>query len=194
MTHPIYRVCSFAKLAPYTLRIRFDDETERIIDFRSILVGEIYGSLRDPALFDQVQIDLEVCILVWLNGADFDPEILHDWPERKAAMMAAAVQWRRYSPGYRKVNQRAEEGMLPVIWYVIIGFIAGAIANFIMHTHTRFIMTTLLGIVGSIVGGLIARSFSVRSKTLAQHGGIYATCAAILGAILVTLVITSLWH
>jgi hypothetical protein len=33
-----------------------------------------------------------------------------------------------------------------------LGFIAGAIANFIMHTHLGFIMTTLLGIVGSIIG------------------------------------------
>ena len=52
--------------------------------------------------------------------------------------------------------------MLHIIWSIIVGFIAGAIANFLMRNHTHvhgFIMTTLLGIVGSIVGGLIARLF-----------------------------------
>jgi uncharacterized membrane protein YeaQ/YmgE (transglycosylase-associated protein family) len=122
--------------------------------------------------------------LVWPNGADFDPEILHDWPERKGAMLAAAVRWKRYSPGWG-----ASGGMLHILWYVIIGLIAGVIAKVILHTHMGFFMTTLLGIVGSIVGGLIARSFSVRSQTVAQHEGVYATCAAILGAVLLTLVL-----
>ena len=86
MTHLIYRVCSFEKLAPYILRIRFDDETEQLIDFRSVLAGEIYGPLRDPSLFNQVQIDPEVCTLVWPNGADFDPATLHDWPQHLEAL------------------------------------------------------------------------------------------------------------
>ena len=50
--------------------------------------------------------------------------------------------------------------MLHVIWSIIIGFLAGAIASHLMHTHLGFVMTTVLGIVGSIVGGLIARLFS----------------------------------
>ena len=93
MVHPIYRVRSFEKLAPYTLRVRFDDETERIIDFQPILSGELYSPLRDPALFNQVQLDPEVQTLVWPNGADFDPAILHDWPQHLEALMAAAKQW-----------------------------------------------------------------------------------------------------
>ena len=93
MTHPIYRVYSFEKLAPYTLRIRFDDETEQIIDFRPVLAGEIYGPLRDPSLFNQVQVDPEVCTLVWPNGADFDPATLHNWPQHFEALMAAAQRW-----------------------------------------------------------------------------------------------------
>ena len=42
--------------------------------------------------------------------------------------------------------------MLHILWSIILGSIAGAIANFIMHTHMGFIMTSLLGIVGSIIG------------------------------------------
>jgi uncharacterized membrane protein YeaQ/YmgE (transglycosylase-associated protein family) len=52
--------------------------------------------------------------------------------------------------------------MLHIIWYIIVGFIVGLIARAIMPgvQHLGFILTTLLGIGGSIVGGLIARLFS----------------------------------
>ena len=52
--------------------------------------------------------------------------------------------------------------MLHIIWSIIVGFIIGLIARAIMPgmQHLGFIMTTLLGIGGSIVGGLIGRLFS----------------------------------
>jgi len=102
MDHPIYRVRSFEKLAPYTLRVRFDDGAERVIDFHQILAGELYGPLRDPALFDQVQLDPEVHTLVWPNGADFDPATLHDWPQHLEALAAAAKQWEADSESGRE--------------------------------------------------------------------------------------------
>ncbi len=61
--------------------------------------------------------------------------------------------------------------MLHIIWSIILGFIAGAIANFIMHTHMGFLWTTILGIVGSIVGGLIARIFSKPADGAAISSG-----------------------
>ena len=93
MKHPIYRVVSFAIVAPYTLRVTFDDTTTQVIDFTPILAGELYGPLRDASLFNQVQLDLEVYTLVWPNGADFDPATLHDWPEHLEGMKALARQW-----------------------------------------------------------------------------------------------------
>lgn len=51
MIHPIHRVCSVELAAPYTLRIQFEDGTEQTIDFQPILAGELYGPLRDQALF-----------------------------------------------------------------------------------------------------------------------------------------------
>ena len=54
MIHPIYRVVSFAIVAPYTLRVTFDDTTTQVIDFSPILEGELYRPLRDVALFNQV--------------------------------------------------------------------------------------------------------------------------------------------
>ena len=93
MNHPIYRVQSFKIESPYTLRIQFDDNTEQVINFQPVLAGELFGPLRDLAVFNQVRIDPEVQNLVWPNGADFDPATLHDWPMHEAAMAARARQW-----------------------------------------------------------------------------------------------------
>jgi uncharacterized membrane protein YeaQ/YmgE (transglycosylase-associated protein family) len=50
--------------------------------------------------------------------------------------------------------------MFHILWSIIIGFLAGFLATHFMGVHMGFLMTTGLGIVGSIVGGLIARIFS----------------------------------
>jgi hypothetical protein len=81
MMHPIYHVKSFQIVAPYTLRVTFDDDTAQTINFEPILAGQLFRPLRDLTLFNQVRIDPEVHTLVWPNGADFDPATLHDWPE-----------------------------------------------------------------------------------------------------------------
>ena len=93
MTHPIYRVMGFEIIGPYTLRIEFDDATEQVIDFQSILEGALYGPLRDKGLFNQVEIDPEVHTLVWPNGADFDPETLYNWPKYASEMKQMAKRW-----------------------------------------------------------------------------------------------------
>lgn len=93
MLHPIYRVVSVEIVGPYILHVCFDDHTERTIDFRPILVGEIFGPLRDLALFNQVQVDTEVHTLVWPNGADFDPATLHDWPEVLETLSVRVNGW-----------------------------------------------------------------------------------------------------
>lgn len=93
MRHPIYRVQSFQIVAPYTLRIQFDDATEQTINFQPVLAGELYHPLRDLTLFNQVRIDPEVHTLIWPNGANFDPATLHDWHIQVAALTERARQW-----------------------------------------------------------------------------------------------------
>jgi uncharacterized membrane protein YeaQ/YmgE (transglycosylase-associated protein family) len=74
--------------------------------------------------------------------------------------------------------------MFHIIWYLILGFIAGAIANFIMHNpHMSIVMTTLLGVVGSIIGGLIARLFSKPAEGSRFHPA--GLILSIIGAIIV---------
>ena len=52
--------------------------------------------------------------------------------------------------------------MLHIIWSIIVGFIIGLIARAVMPgvQSMGFIMTTLLGIGGAVLGGLIGRIFS----------------------------------
>lgn len=93
MAHEIHKVVCFEKVAPFTLRVHFEDGTKQVIDFRPILAGELYGPLADPKVFDQVGIDQEVHTLTWANGADFDPALLHDWHKHKAAFEKLAKGW-----------------------------------------------------------------------------------------------------
>jgi len=93
MAHPIHRIISVDVTGTYRLRIGFDDGSSREIDFEPLLEGELYGPLRDPELFAKVEVDPEVRTLVWPNGADFDPAILHDWPRHEEAMRSLARRW-----------------------------------------------------------------------------------------------------
>ena len=95
MDHGIFRVNSFHLIGPYTLRISFDDHTEQVIDFRPVLSGDLYGPLRDEAVFNAVRLDPEVKTLVWPNGADFDPETLHNWPDQIEFLTRQAAAWER---------------------------------------------------------------------------------------------------
>jgi hypothetical protein len=93
-THAIHRVTDFAIVAPYTVRVAFEDDTSQVIDLGPLLRGELYGPLHDPAVFERVVLDPDAGTLVWPNGADFDPATLHDWPTLGAAMRELARAWK----------------------------------------------------------------------------------------------------
>lgn len=49
-----------------------------------------------------------------------------------------------------------------IIWTIIIGFVAGIIAKFVMPGNNEpsgFVLTTILGIVGAIVASYLGQSF-----------------------------------
>ena len=94
MSHPIYRVRDFEIVGEYTIRVRFDDDSEQTINFRAVLAGELFGPLRSLELFNQVRIDPEVQTLIWPNGADFDPATLHDWPAHEPMFRDLAQRWK----------------------------------------------------------------------------------------------------
>jgi len=93
MSHAIHRVEHFDIVGPYTLALRFSDGSEQRIDFRPVLEGEVFGPLQDLNVFNSVELDTTFGTVQWPNGADFDPETLHDWPKYHEELAAMARQW-----------------------------------------------------------------------------------------------------
>jgi hypothetical protein len=93
MWHPLVDVVRFTQVGTYTLKVRFEDGAEQTINFEPVLYGEVFGPLRDPALFALVRLDPEVRNLVWPNGAEFDPWTLHEWPAVVDELHARAQTW-----------------------------------------------------------------------------------------------------
>jgi hypothetical protein len=61
----------------YVLRLVFSDGSTRDVDIESVLWGPVFEPLRDPEIFRQVAVDNELGTIVWPNGADMDPDVLH---------------------------------------------------------------------------------------------------------------------
>jgi hypothetical protein len=93
MSHPIYKITAFKILAPFTLELKFNDCSTRNINFEKVLKGEMYSPLMDLELFNKVILDPEVSTIIWPNGADFDPAILHDWDEYEDELINRSANW-----------------------------------------------------------------------------------------------------
>lgn len=74
-----------------------------------------------------------------------------------------------------------------ILWTIIIGFIAGVIAKFIMPGDNEpkgFILTTVLGIVGAFVFSFLGQTFGWYE---AGEG------AGLLGAIVGAIIVLAIW-
>ena len=92
MEFKFYRVQSFEITGPHKLFVSFDDGTSQRIDFSPVLFGRMYRPLRDLGLFERVSIDPDVHTLVWPNGADFNPAMLHDWNANAEEIRRSATE------------------------------------------------------------------------------------------------------
>jgi uncharacterized membrane protein YeaQ/YmgE (transglycosylase-associated protein family) len=73
-----------------------------------------------------------------------------------------------------------------IIWTIIIGFIAGVVAKFIMPGNNEpsgFILTAILGIVGAFVAGYLGQAMGWY-----QNGEGAGLIGAIVGAVIVLFV------
>ncbi len=72
--------------------------------------------------------------------------------------------------------------MMGILGWIIFGLVVGALAKFVMPGKDPggWIVTTLLGIVGAVVGGFVGRMLG-----LYQEGEPAGFVGALLGAILV---------
>ena len=71
------RVTSVESLDGYRLRVTFNDGVVTEADFSDDLRGPLGEALRDPAYFRRARVDEEARTVVWPNGLDPDPYVLH---------------------------------------------------------------------------------------------------------------------
>ena len=76
--------------------------------------------------------------------------------------------------------------MFHLIWYVIVGLIAGLVAKAVMHLHLTLLWTIVLGLVGSIVAGFVTHLFIRPREGAPFHPA--GIIFSILGALLVLFV------
>src|ERR1700686_2406832 len=74
-----------------------------------------------------------------------------------------------------------EKSMFHLIWYILIGLIAGVIAKSVMHVLITIFCSIVLGIIGSIIGGAVTHMFSRPANERFHPAGlIFSTLGAIL--------------
>ena len=72
------RVISVEALRDFVVRLEFDDGSRREVDLERFLWGPVFERIRaDADFFRQVRVDDEAGTIVWPNGADIDPVVLH---------------------------------------------------------------------------------------------------------------------
>ena len=74
-----------------------------------------------------------------------------------------------------------------IIWTIIIGFVAGVIAKFVMpgdNEPSGFVLTTILGVVGAIVA-------SYRGQSLGWYG--QGQGAGLIGAAVGAIIVLFIW-
>jgi hypothetical protein len=75
----------------HTVRLGFEDGTERTVDLDPYLHGPVFEEIRrDPAVFAAVRVDADAGTIVWPNGADLAPDTLYEG--RRSARMEAEAQ------------------------------------------------------------------------------------------------------
>jgi len=71
------RVKTVEALDGYRLRLSFDDGVATEVDFADDLWGPMAEPLRERDYFAKVRVDDESRTVVWPNGFDPDPDVLH---------------------------------------------------------------------------------------------------------------------
>ncbi len=78
--------------------------------------------------------------------------------------------------------------MLHILWSIIVGFVVGLLARAVVPGADKmgFLATTLLGILGSVVGGLVGRLFSKPAEGSKFHPAGFLM--SIVGAVILLLI------
>lgn len=92
-----HSIAAFEHIAPYTLRVIFEDKTIREICFKDVLGGELFRPLRKASYFKKVFVSEGIPTLTWPNGADFNPDHLYNWPDYIQQYIDRARRWEALS-------------------------------------------------------------------------------------------------
>ena len=84
------RVIAVKPLDGYKLQLEFNDGVERIVNCSFLLHGTLGEPLKDLDYFRQVRVDHDARTVVWPNGLDPAPELLHGGQES-----IDALEWQR---------------------------------------------------------------------------------------------------
>ncbi len=74
-----WRVSAFSLLSGYRLAITFVDGSRGVADMSKLVAGHkagVYAALADTKCFERARLELGV--ITWPNGADLDPDWLHE--------------------------------------------------------------------------------------------------------------------
>ena len=65
-------------VSDYKLKIRFEDNSIKVVDLAPYLDGPIFEPLKNIDFFRQVAVNPDIDTIVWPNNADFAPEFLYE--------------------------------------------------------------------------------------------------------------------
>jgi hypothetical protein len=68
------------------VELAFSDGVRGVVDLANRIVGRggVFGPLENSEFFRQVSVDHELGTIVWPNGADICPDLLHAWATGEA--------------------------------------------------------------------------------------------------------------
>ena len=76
-----YEIRAVEHLGGHRFRLTFADGNVGHVDLTDKLeapLGPVFEPLRDVEYFAQVSVDTEIGTVVWPNGADLAPDVLHE--------------------------------------------------------------------------------------------------------------------
>ncbi|HUZ92788.1 MAG TPA: DUF2442 domain-containing protein [Candidatus Paceibacterota bacterium] len=87
-----HSVKAFEIVGPWKLRLTFEDRVEKEVDLKGIDFG-FYAPLAELEYFNKVHLTDDLFTLEWPNGADFNPDTLYYWEERRAGWLEESRRW-----------------------------------------------------------------------------------------------------
>jgi hypothetical protein len=77
----------------YKMKVSFDNNGVRLVDFGPDLDGPIFEPLKDISYFKTLTVNRDIDTITWPNDADFSPDFLYEIGEPVNQREDAAAPW-----------------------------------------------------------------------------------------------------